>query len=56
MNVNSVIINGQKFQIIFDLDNTLIFNFINTYDKKELEKIKENNQDKQVNFFRFEHN
>ena len=56
MNVDSVIINGKKLQIIFDLDNTLIFNFINTHDEKVHDEIVEKNQDKDVNPFRFEHN
>ena len=56
MSVDSVIVNGKKLQIIFDLDNTLIFNFIFAYNKTEIKEIIEKNQDKDLNPFLFEHN
>ena len=44
MNMSSVVIKDKKLEIIFDLDSTLIFNFIRTNNKEENDKILEKKQ------------
>ena len=45
----SLILNGKKLEIVFDLDNTLIFNYIQTRDKKTFDDYFENYQNNDLN-------
>ena len=56
MNINSVIIKDKKLEIIFDLDSTLIFNFIRTNNKEENDKILEKKQGEDACTHEFEYN
>ena len=58
MHPNDVIIKGKKLQIVFDLDNTLIFSFFKNvyeYDAEKIREIKENNPKKKIYYFSMEH-
>ena len=55
MHSNSVLLNGKKLEVIFDIDNTLIFNFIQSYDKKSFEDFMENYQENDLNYLSFSH-
>ena len=55
MHSNSVLLNGKKLEVIFDIDNTLIFNFIQSYDKKSFEDFMENYQENDLNYLSFTH-
>ena len=53
MPLSSVIYKGKKLEIIFDLDNTLIFSFIKSFSKEEIKDMIENNKEKKMYFFSF---
>ena len=53
MPLSSVIYKGKKLEIIFDLDNTLIFSFIKSFSKEEIKYMIENNKEKKMYFFSF---
>ena len=53
MPLTSVIYKGKKLEIIFDLDNTLIFSFIKSFSKEEIEDMINNNKEKKMYFFSF---
>ena len=53
MPLETVIIKGKKLEIIFDLDHTLIFSFINTYDKEAAKSFLEKYPEKNVNMLSF---
>ena len=55
MHSNSVLLNGKKLEAIFDIDNTLIFNFIQSYDKKSFEDFMENYKENDLNYLSFSH-
>ena len=55
MHSNSVLLNGKKLEVIFDIDNTLIFNFIQSYDKKSFEDFMEKYQENDLNYLSFSH-
>ena len=55
MHSNSVLLNGKKLEVIFDIDNTLIFNFIQSYDKKSFEDFMENYEENDLNYLSFTH-
>ena len=46
--MNSVLLKGKKLEIVFDLENTLIFQNVFTFEKKIFEESMKNNKDKEL--------
>ena len=55
MPLSSVIKKRKKLEIIFDLDNTMIFSFVNSHNKEEIKEFIENNPEKCMYFLSFKH-
>ena len=53
MPLETILMKGKKLEIIFDLDHTLIFSFINTYDKEAAKSFLEKYPEKNVHMLSF---